>query len=155
MSARELCGLTGSARTRGISEFRSHLRLARRTGYTSLHCVSLRHREWDRTDSDKQKQIKSAPDKMRFNGGINLFFHLVLSCLLNSESPNYIFGRTVVLVGCAEKGQAFFSFPRIFLTKREIMGMKSSDQMTGNILRELWDWFVFHFGTVLVRILIF
>jgi len=33
--------------------------------------------------------------------------------------------------------------------------MKSSDQMTGNILRELWDWFVFHFGTVLVRILIF
>jgi hypothetical protein len=37
--------------------------------------VSLRQREGNRTDSYKQKQIKSASDKMRFDGGINLFFH--------------------------------------------------------------------------------
>ena len=40
--------------------------------------VSLRQREWNRAHSHKQKQIKSASDKMRFDGGVNLFFHWVL-----------------------------------------------------------------------------
>jgi hypothetical protein len=40
--------------------------------------AGLRQREWNRTHSDKQKQVKCASDKMRFDGRINLFFHLVL-----------------------------------------------------------------------------
>jgi len=38
--------------------------------------VSLRQRKWDSADGQKQKQVKRASDKMRFDGGINLFFHL-------------------------------------------------------------------------------
>ena len=37
--------------------------------------VSLRQRKWDSADGQKQKQVKRASDKMRFDGGINLFFH--------------------------------------------------------------------------------
>jgi hypothetical protein len=40
--------------------------------------VSRRKRKWDRADSHKQKQVKRASDEMRFDGGINLFFHLGL-----------------------------------------------------------------------------
>jgi hypothetical protein len=36
----------------------------------------LRKREWNRANGQKQKQIKRAPDEMRFDGGINLFFHV-------------------------------------------------------------------------------
>jgi hypothetical protein len=39
--------------------------------------VALRQREWDRTDSDEQKQIESASNEMRFDGGIKLFFHFL------------------------------------------------------------------------------
>ena len=43
------------------------------------HCVfagvALRQREWDRADSDKQKQVKRASNKVRFDGGVNLLFH--------------------------------------------------------------------------------
>ena len=46
--------------------------------------VSLRQRERNRAYSQKQKQIKSASNKMRFDGGINLFFHLVLFFRLSS-----------------------------------------------------------------------
>jgi hypothetical protein len=37
--------------------------------------VSLPEREMDNAPPKKQKQIKRAPDKMRFQLGINLFFH--------------------------------------------------------------------------------
>jgi hypothetical protein len=74
--AREHCGLSGSARRRRSCEFRSHLCFACRFGL--LNCVSLRQRERNRAHSQKQKQIKSASGKMRFDGGINLFFHGVL-----------------------------------------------------------------------------
>jgi hypothetical protein len=50
----------------------------------SLHGVSLRQRKWDRADGQKQKQVKRASDKMRFNSGINLFFHWVASFRFSS-----------------------------------------------------------------------
>jgi hypothetical protein len=37
--------------------------------------VALRQGEWDRAESDEQNQIKRASDEMRFDGGVNLFFH--------------------------------------------------------------------------------
>ena len=46
--------------------------------------AGLCQREWNRADSHKQKQVKCASDKMRFDGGINLFFHWVLFFRLNS-----------------------------------------------------------------------
>jgi hypothetical protein len=52
-----------------------------RTNHCVFASVALRQREWDRTDSGKQKQIKPTANEMRFDGGINLFFHLVPSSL--------------------------------------------------------------------------
>jgi hypothetical protein len=72
-----------------------------------LCSVPLRQRERDRTDGKKQKQIKSASDKMRFDGGINLFFHWVLFVRLSSRIAKLHFGRTVLLLGRTEKRQAF------------------------------------------------
>jgi hypothetical protein len=40
--------------------------------------AGLRQRKWNCTDCKKKQQIKRASDKVRFDGGINLFFHLVL-----------------------------------------------------------------------------
>jgi len=37
--------------------------------------AGLRQREWDGADGYKQKQIKRASEKMRFDGRVNLFFH--------------------------------------------------------------------------------
>jgi hypothetical protein len=45
-------------------------------GHASFRSVPLRQREWDRADGHKQKQIKRASEKMRFDSGVNLFFHL-------------------------------------------------------------------------------
>ena len=42
----------------------------------SLGGITLRQCEWNGANSQKQKQIKRASDKMRFDGGINLFFHV-------------------------------------------------------------------------------
>ena len=39
--------------------------------------VALRQREWDRANSDKQKQIEPASDKMRFDRRVNLLFHMM------------------------------------------------------------------------------
>ena len=36
--------------------------------------VSLRQREWDHADGQKQKHVKGTSNKVRFNGGV-LFFH--------------------------------------------------------------------------------
>ena len=51
-----------------------------RPRYHSRHApgggLSRRQCEWDRADSHKQNQIKCASNKMRFDGGINLFFHV-------------------------------------------------------------------------------
>jgi hypothetical protein len=46
-----------------------------RTHHCGFADVALRQCEWDRADSDEQNQIKRASNKMRFDGGINLFFH--------------------------------------------------------------------------------
>ena len=46
--------------------------------------LRLRQRERNRAHSHKQNQVKCASDKMRFYGGINLFFHWVLFFRLNS-----------------------------------------------------------------------
>jgi hypothetical protein len=35
----------------------------------------LRQREWNRADGEKREQNERAPEKVRLNGGINLFFH--------------------------------------------------------------------------------
>jgi len=45
------------------------------TGCVFAACVSLRQREWDHANGEKQKHVKAASNKMSFNGGINLFFH--------------------------------------------------------------------------------
>jgi hypothetical protein len=50
----------------------------------SRAAAGLRQREWNRAHSDKQKQVKCASNKMRFDRGINLFFHLVLFFRLSS-----------------------------------------------------------------------
>jgi hypothetical protein len=39
--------------------------------------VSLRQREWNRADGQKQKQIKRAPKNLRLDGGVNLPFYVV------------------------------------------------------------------------------
>lgn len=62
--------------------------------WRTLHCVfagvSLRQREWDRANSEKYKQIKGASDKMRFDGGVNLFFHFgVFLYLEEAEKPHW------------------------------------------------------------------
>ena len=83
---------TAGARTssvRGLANLRkvrirSHIWLDRRLGHALLAgpaIAGLRQRKWNCTDSKKKQQIKRASDKMRFDGGINLLFHLVLSSL--------------------------------------------------------------------------
>jgi hypothetical protein len=37
--------------------------------------VALCQREWRRADAAEQNQVKRASNKMRFDGGVNLFFH--------------------------------------------------------------------------------
>ena len=39
--------------------------------------AGLRKREWDRADGQKQKHVKGASNKMRFDGGIDLFFQFM------------------------------------------------------------------------------
>jgi hypothetical protein len=52
--------------------------------------VALRQRKWDRADSEKHKQIKSASDKMRFDGGASLLFHFgVFLDLEEAEKPHW------------------------------------------------------------------
>ena len=46
-----------------------------RTHHCGFADVALRQCEWDRADSDEQNQIKRAANKMRFDGGVNLFFY--------------------------------------------------------------------------------
>ena len=49
--------------------------------------ISLRQCEWNGTDGNKQKKIKRASNKIRFDGGINLLFHVgvVLGRTLSSK----------------------------------------------------------------------
>jgi hypothetical protein len=37
--------------------------------------VSLRKRERDRADGQEHKEVKRTSNQVRFDGGINLFFH--------------------------------------------------------------------------------
>jgi hypothetical protein len=60
--------------------------------------VSLRQREWDHADGYEQKRVKGTSNKMSFNGGIDLLFHIGLMLFLfKSWVPvfpkrNYILG---------------------------------------------------------------
>ena len=75
----------------------------------SLGVVSLRQREWNRAHSHKQKQVKCASDEMRFDGWINLFFHLVLFFDLISESRNYILSGQPFYFAAPRKVNTFLS----------------------------------------------
>src|SRR5439155_19775228 len=50
----------------------------RRRGRALLGGRSLPEREWDDANSHRQKQVKGASKKMRFDVGISLFFHFYL-----------------------------------------------------------------------------
>jgi hypothetical protein len=52
-----------------------HIWVARRISHAPLDNVALRQREWNGAHGHKQKQLKGASDKMRFDSGINLLFH--------------------------------------------------------------------------------
>ena len=75
MNAGELARPSRRARR---CRFANHIWLTRRIDCASVGSAALRQREWNRAHSDKQKKIKCASDKMRFDGGINLFFHFGL-----------------------------------------------------------------------------
>jgi hypothetical protein len=79
--------------------------------HASLRSVPLRQREWDRADGHKQKQIKCASEKMRFDGRVNLLFHftVVLVRILIYSSAKTIFGSgSPFLVRPTKKCQHFF-----------------------------------------------
>jgi hypothetical protein len=75
--------------------------------------VALCEREWNRADGQKQKEIKRASDKMRFDGGVNLPFHfsVVLVDFLNCKStfwePDALSPRAFYL-GDARNVKTFF-----------------------------------------------
>ena len=62
-----------------------------RTQYHLFAGVALRQSELNRTDADEQNQIESAPDEMRFDGGINLFFHFFTLEEVWSEDKKRLF----------------------------------------------------------------
>src|SRR5207249_7771511 len=72
--------------------------------------VSLRQREWNRADSEKQKQVKRASDKMCFDGGVNLLFHRVVlvRILIFPVAKLYFWSGKPFLVRDAKKCQYFF-----------------------------------------------
>src|SRR6266550_3921067 len=107
-------GVRQSHRARGarqIVHVRGDVCLGYRLGQASLRSVSLRQREWDRADGHKQKQIKRASEKMRFDGRVNLLFHfsVVLVRILIYSSAKTIFASGApFLVRPAKKCQDFF-----------------------------------------------
>jgi hypothetical protein len=90
VNARQPRGLSRSARSRPSCEFRNH---------GPLGTVALRQCEWNGTDGKKQEKIKCASDKMCFDGGINLLFHVgvVLGRTLSSKrfrwNPDFPVGK--------------------------------------------------------------
>jgi len=56
----------------------SRIRVGRYPRHPPGGRVSRRQRKWDRAYGHKQNQVKCAPDEMRFDSRINLFFHLGL-----------------------------------------------------------------------------
>jgi hypothetical protein len=56
--------------------------------------VSRRQRKWDRADSYKQTQVKCASNEMRFDSGINLFFHV--GSLVKRSSSRFGCGLSIV-----------------------------------------------------------
>jgi hypothetical protein len=56
----------------------SRIRVGRYPRHPPGGRVSGRQRKWDRTYGHKQNQVKCASNEMRFDSGINLFFHLGL-----------------------------------------------------------------------------
>ena len=75
-----LGGNRSGGRRGSLREVRGRVRLLeRRLGDGSLGNLSLRQREWNRADAQKQKEVKRTSNQVRFDAGINLLFHLVLS----------------------------------------------------------------------------
>ena len=56
--------------------------------------VSRRQRKWDRADSHKKNQVKCASNEMRFDCGINLFFHV--GSLVKRSSSRFGCGLLIV-----------------------------------------------------------
>jgi hypothetical protein len=54
--------------------------------------ISLRQCEWDRADGEKQKEVKRTSNQVRFDGGVNLFFHfcVLVSFEVEGSSPREI-----------------------------------------------------------------
>jgi hypothetical protein len=44
--------------------------------------VSLSQSEWDRANGQKQHHVKGASNKMRFDGGIDLFFQFFVTLVI-------------------------------------------------------------------------
>ena len=77
----------------------------------SAAAAGLRQRERNRADGQKHKEIKSASHKMRFDGGIKLFFHrgvVVVRILISWVVKLYFETGTAFLPRNAEKCQDFF-----------------------------------------------
>ena len=85
----------------------------------SAATAGLRQRKWDRADGHKQKQVERASNEMRFDGGVNLLFHVgvVLVRIVIFPDAKSCFGNgTPFLLRNAEKRQALFS---VFYEKSE------------------------------------
>jgi hypothetical protein len=77
--------------------------------------VSLRQREWDHADGQKQKHVKGTSNKMSFDGGIDLLFHSGLGFFLFKswvscfpQKKLHFGGRTSFLRRNAKECQYFF-----------------------------------------------
>jgi hypothetical protein len=82
--------------------------------------VSLRQRKWDHADGQKQKHVKGTSNKMSFNGGIDLLFHIGLGFFLFKSwfscFPKKIhFGRNVLFT--QERRRMSILFFNIFFTR--------------------------------------
>ena len=83
----------------------SRIRVGRYPRYPPGGRVSRRQREWDRAYGQKQSQVKCASDEMRFDSGINLFFHLGLwlnvpQAILAVDSPAFTKNHQEMSIQC-------------------------------------------------------
>ncbi|PYJ10237.1 MAG: hypothetical protein DME93_11710 [Verrucomicrobia bacterium] len=113
-------GVRQSHRARGarqILHVRGDVCPGYRLGQASLRSVSLRQREWDRADGHKQKQIKCASEKMRFDGRVNSLFHfsVVLVRILTCSSAKLCFRAGPVFSQARQRmSTLFLKFLSIF-----------------------------------------
>jgi len=81
-AARESPGSAG--RTVAIRQCRARPRSQKKRARnrTLLGGGSLPEREWDHANGHKQKQVKRASEKMRFDLGVSLFFQFLFNPIL-------------------------------------------------------------------------